>query len=123
MADAARLTAVLDWIGEHPEQHDQRFFRKDSPSCGTTECFAGVAIHLFAPPGVKWTMDVPDGDGVLGYEITVPGMGHETSAPDYAMDLLGLTWPEREALFYNMGGHSSLTQVVERILAGKIVDD
>lgn len=37
---------VLDYINEHPEQHDQGVFFASGYTCGTTMCVGGTAIFL-----------------------------------------------------------------------------
>ena len=80
---------IRDWIKTHPSSHDNWMWESSygNPECGTTRCTAGWAIH-FAYPGYRYIREALDhhGNGA-GYS----GFGRE---------LLGLTYPEAEYLFY-----------------------
>ena len=45
MANVEKLEAVLDYIRQHPEEHDQGTWAETN-ACGTTLCFAGTAVVL-----------------------------------------------------------------------------
>lgn len=45
MPDMFKLDAAMDYLRAHPEQHDQRYWGRQTP-CGTTMCLAGTVAHL-----------------------------------------------------------------------------
>lgn len=118
MADSVRLTTVLEFIRQHPEQHEQMFFRRTN-DCGTTMCFAGHTIAIYAPEGTEWKMNLPADDkgGTCGWIVTTPdGVEHDSSV--LAAELLDLDPDESDALFYNMGDAEALAEIVDDIKSG-----
>lgn len=53
MVNLERLNAVMDYIEAHPEEHDQDSLGIKT-KCGTTMCFAGLAVYLYAPDKIVW---------------------------------------------------------------------
>jgi hypothetical protein len=109
--------------------------------CGTTECFAGHAIELFAPTGRWWwNADVPQAIGGVaawsviltdpddipaGVEATfLPDGTYEVAAAWYAAALLGLSHPQVDALFYYLVDDVDLlAKRVDEILHGVFTDE
>lgn len=54
MADIDRLEAVLGEIIAHPETHEQRMWATKT-ECGTSYCFAGHAVSMFAGEEWEWS--------------------------------------------------------------------
>ena len=97
----ALATAVLDYIAAHPEKHDQREFISDpdhKTGCGTTMCIAGTANWLT--------------NGVRALAI---------DSEEEARKLLGLSFGEAEAVFYEMSNKRALAKV-RKIAAGEQFD-
>lgn len=46
MRNTELLQQVMQYIDDHPEQHDQKIWYIKSKSCGTSGCFAGWACAL-----------------------------------------------------------------------------
>jgi hypothetical protein len=101
------LSFVMDWIAAHPERHDQTTFLA-STACGTAGCIAGWTV-LFT--GWQW-----------------PGLGSKVIARDgshwsivtAAMDELGLTERQGEALFCGYNEPGDLARIVADIRAGRV---
>jgi hypothetical protein len=81
MIDIARLDAVRQLLRQYPEYHDQQTI-----ACGTTGCVAGwtTALERNAHPGDNL-------ETVVNSYVTVT----------LATKLLGLSWEEQEALFFD----------------------
>lgn len=82
------LMELKEVLLAHPDQHHQEHFSSNHLSnpltdCGTTACAAGWTLALMG-------MTLKEAYGVWG-----------TSASALAAEKLGLSWAEREALFFN----------------------
>jgi hypothetical protein len=107
-----RLTAVLEHIEQHPEQHDQESWSMRT-DCGTTACAAGWTVLLYAP------------NEQFAYYVH----GVSSEAADYLMSgedipclarrLLGLNYDEVQALFYGARTTEDTLLTGKRILAGE----
>lgn len=99
----ARAQAVLDYIHDNPERHEQGDWcsTKDSPDnmCGTTMCIAGTALFLHHG-SLQWYFD---------------GMGNFS---ERAGELLGLDWIERDVLFYQMNNEKAV-QLLKKVVVGE----
>jgi hypothetical protein len=140
--DEERLNAVLDRIRANPDSLDMRFFYRTGIEdvCGTTECFAGHTIELFAPSGQWWwNADVPMSiGGTAAWSIILTDKAHipagieatelddgtyEVAAAYYAAALLGLNNEQHEALFYYLVDDvDMLAARVQQILDGDYSD-
>ncbi len=84
MANAERLQTVMQYITDHPEEHNQGWWF--SGSCGTAACFAGWAANLYAeqmgmeriagslyyrPIGTYWSVVHPDAKHVRSLAIEI----------------------------------------------------
>lgn len=98
----AMAQRVLDYIHEHPEQHDQKQFFGASYDCGTTMCIAGTA--LFLEYGIQSDSAFYQRD--FGLTFT-----------DVAGPLLGLDENEADDLFYKMDNEIAV-QMLKCIIAG-----
>lgn len=117
-----RMRAVIADITARPETHLQTNFHTET-KCGTTECFAGRTVTMFAEPGTQWVVDVVSGVGEMSaWLVTLPD-GSEEDAATLAAELLGLTSSQKDALFYNMGGTEHIVTLAEDIIDGRTFED
>jgi len=134
-ADVARLSKVMAHIETLPEydQHDvayqenladgwyqgdwivadglmtitdQGILNKEEKLCGTTGCFAGWTVLMFAPSGTKTD----------GFAVTLPD-GNATNVQKLAIELLGLTEAEAATLFDAGNNLEALKYITSRIIA------
>lgn len=101
MANRELLLRTLEYIREHPEQHDQSNYMSD---CGTTFCFAGWAtilhtgkrpsLDLVTPGATLWWVDEDTGEQI-GYEGRVDGV----PVYEFAKKILGLSELHADLLF------------------------
>jgi len=140
MADVAMLRKVLDRIGSLPEgdnEWDQNtwlnwyehlwtydpgdtaevtsrgLLSRGATTCGTTACFAGWMVLMFAP---ERTLISAEYGEIL---VSLPGEngGNERSIGQYAQELAGLDPSEAAHLFNAENTLSDLHRIVEGIAA------
>lgn len=109
----ARLRAALEYVRAHPERWDQgEWFRRDTTSCGTTMCLAGVGAHL-AGYEPAWESDD------TAYEVYLAGqLPHNVY--DVATALFGLTYAEADELFFDSNTLEDLVELVDRFTASVV---
>lgn len=106
MANKELLLKTLQYIKDHPEEHDQNRWFKRTP-CGTTACVAGTAAILSGYRPYGWIPRYDD-EGVVSVELTgyvvEVGAEHPSAENIYveplAQDLLGLTAVQVDRLFF-----------------------
>jgi hypothetical protein len=98
----AMAQAVLDYIHEHPEDHDQATFWRPT-DCGTSMCIAGTALNIAY--GVTCVNDFFD---IVNPEPTNEVIG----ISDAAGRLLGLENPaEHDLIFYEYNNEAAIQQL------------
>lgn len=101
MRNIELLEETMQYIKDHPTQHDQRMYVYYGEGCGTTACFAGRAAML-------------SGWNVFQVEACDPDL-------DIGKYLLGLTWGESRALFYADNTVDELEVMVKELVAGNTI--
>jgi len=101
---------VMDHIDAHPEQHNQGawFFRQPASDCGTKACFAGWA-SLLSGDEPKWAH---------GYQLQTDAViagGKTRYIEARAMELLGISGDQADALFYGANSREDLGRLVAEI--------
>lgn len=109
MANIELLQETLDYIKAHPSEWYQEYWASKAPMCGTKFCFAGHAIQLAQPKGIKakfYWMDSAENvsdpsqphEGLLTANLVdVPDGTYEVA--ELASRYLGLTDDEADYLF------------------------
>lgn len=138
------LFRTLEEIEKFPETHDQNgWFKpverpvpsKDGELCNTSFCFAGHAAVLdgVAHPEPEerlgkafrvrqradWYVQPETRESIMceDYEAVLAAQeAGAVSIETYARGLLGLTFDQKEELFYCYGGHVELREIVERFI-------
>lgn len=110
MANVERLKEVREYIREHPEQHEQRFWAQKK-GCGTALCLAGTAA-LLAGQEFEWSADRAMDIGGK----TVTGFLKDGGAISiFAQDWLELTPAQVEYLFYEWDEERALDNLDDLI--------
>lgn len=100
---------VLEQIEEHPDTWDQGYWARETASCGTTHCFAGWAVAL-AEPDAQFAIDFDGlGTGVIRRD------GEPWEIKDAAIDLLGLTSWQADAMFWHSTTLDELREYVRQL--------
>jgi len=139
------LFRTLEEIEKFPETHDQNgWFKpvanpvasKDGELCNTSFCFAGHAAVLNgvahpepeewvrtkafrARQRADWYVHPETRESILceDYEATIVARdAGAVSIEIYAQQILGLTYDQKEQLFYCYGGHAELRAIVEEFI-------
>jgi hypothetical protein len=108
------LERTMQYIEDHPEEHDQTMWFVQTP-CGTTACFAGWACVL---SGLKpdFTIQAP-----FNYrpDITYHVEGTDEWVKPVAQKLLGLTHYDADTLFDASNTVEELKMYVKDLLNGE----
>lgn len=94
MRNTELLQQVMQYIDDHPKQHDQSDWYREN-ECGTTACFAGWACIL------------------TGHNISA-----STNVRDTAIAALGLTSSEAWKLFFATNTRDTLRLMVKDLVNG-----
>lgn len=118
--NVALLQKTIDYIEQHPDQHDQNVWNN---ACGTAFCFAGHAALLAGatPPHGNtefWRVD----------PLTLRATSYHLSpdAPiisDFAEKQLGLSWIEADIMFDATRTRRALRSLVNAFCEGAWIDD
>jgi hypothetical protein len=98
VANAVRLTQLLEYITQNPSEWDQDVWAERSV-CGTAFCAAGTAINLFTYAQFNWMPAVTIGGPSFAETVTDTD-DVEYMIDDYARVVLELT-DEQGELFFN----------------------
>jgi hypothetical protein len=116
--DDAALLEALKYARNHPDNWDQRSFRKDT-QCGTTYCIAGFKTFAIdgLPPVKHSEIDdyLSDFPGVIPDVARTP-VGEIVSVPEYARAAFGLNEQETYNLFYAADSRAGVEDTVKRIM-------
>lgn len=110
----AMAQGVLDYIHEHPEDHNQRVFFSDPEGCGTSMCIAGTTIALIdseLAERLRAEYWHPVNGDVGAYSA---GWHIENAAAR----ALGLSKPESVFVFYDFDNESAV-QKLKSIVVGE----
>jgi hypothetical protein len=104
------LRKTMEYIEAHPEKWDQGDWVSFGPTCKTTMCFAGTAAYLAGAVMVPGDIE----------RCTLPD-GSRESIPGYAIEQLGLSDAQADAIFYS-GPNSprELRELVEDVIGEKL---
>lgn len=97
------LRKSLEYLTEHPEEHDQEAWAFRAPSCGTTYCLAGHVVRL-AGHQIKWqrpdemTVEHEEVASQVREPVLIDGTS-ETRISAVAAHELGLTAHQADQLF------------------------
>jgi hypothetical protein len=116
MANIPELERVLQYIKDHPEEHDQHSWAHRGPSCGTTMCFAGTAVQLSGKYQLEWS--ATEGAAYARANNATDARGRSWFIPDAAEELLGLTARESHALFLAATNIDELELMVKNLANG-----
>lgn len=112
MPNIERLEAVMQFILDHPELHDQAKY-----TCGTAACFAGHATWMFGTQD-GWRKQYTDSVSLVGGELWVrpdddSNSRKLTHTHQVAQQLLGLSSTEACNLFYARNTVDDLQRIVK----------
>lgn len=104
------LTDVMVHIRRHPESWDQDNWGRAPKGCGTTHCIAGWTAQLSGEQ-ILWA---PCPAGLYALDVRLPH-GEVRTIGRYAMEKLGLTRDQAQALFHstNVGAWSTLEVITK----------
>lgn len=107
------MIRVRDQITQHPETHDQAHWGRRGPSCGTTRCIAGWAVHFGLPESDQnWEDELLGGGAQLESAFDV-----ERDIELVAADLLGISYNQADKLFFEWDNVEALALLDEYIEA------
>ncbi len=108
--DARRAYQALDYIRDHPQEHNQAVFAKRT-ECGTVACLAGH-VALLNGDDLLWPEHF--GSSLYAAGVRLPD-GTEQSIGERAAQLLGVNIEDEYALFYGAENYDDLEREVTRI--------
>jgi hypothetical protein len=116
MANIPELERVLQYIKDHPEQHDQNIWAAKH-GCKTTMCFAGTAVALSDQYDLVW-----ERGAITGIYSCAQAVDRETweivSVRGAAERILGLENRESSALFNWSRTRDDLELMVKNLANG-----
>jgi len=107
---------IREQVTDYPESHDQNTWGTRT-ACGTTHCTAGwAAVLTRTPEQLVWSRCV---DGIGSDELVgvLDDSGEEVDVERWAHQAMGLTWPERNALFSSYA--TDVPELLGELLRGR----
>lgn len=102
-----RIDEVMQFIEDHPEQHDQDSWGVKN-ACGTTMCFAGWAVQMYNPEMLFWYDQEYSSLADVKPNSMLSFMGQ-------ARSVLGLRADQASALFYSASTIEHLKSLVKQL--------
>lgn len=133
------LTQLRDALTSNKKRHDQSIWaavklrgkwpkgaRSIEVDCATSACAAGHACLLAGDAFVISELDLEFDDKGREYyhpvDVRTPE-GELIDVADRAQQLLGLTYDEREVLFYGENSHKETVRLLDALIAGEDIVD
>lgn len=118
MANAIKIREVLDYITDHPEEWNQRFYAYQT-RCRTAYCAAGHAIILNGHT-IKWFTDGPYRRSDAAIRKGSANPNNLMSIETLAAEELELTWQEAHTFFSEGNNLDDLWKLANTFTRGAV---